>query len=77
MEKGDAKGEGWINAGIYILSRDVLEAVSKTGLVSIERDVFPSMIGEGMSAWKASGNFLDIGTPESYAAAEEFFRKRR
>jgi mannose-1-phosphate guanylyltransferase len=56
-----------INAGAYILERDVLEAIAPAGTnVSIERDVFPALVGEGLFGFEASAYWLDIGTPERY-----------
>jgi NDP-sugar pyrophosphorylase family protein len=45
--------------------------------VSIEREMFPtwSHIGN-LHGFRGQGEFLDIGTPESYRAAEEFFARR-
>ena len=34
--------------------------------VSIERDVFPTLVGRGLYGYEASGYWLDIGTPERY-----------
>lgn len=73
-EKGESAGEGWINAGIYALPRDLVMAIPAGRPVSLEREVFPDWIGQGLRAFPAEGRFLDIGTPESYAAAADFFR---
>jgi NDP-sugar pyrophosphorylase family protein len=72
-EKGNAGGPGQISAGIYAIGRRFLLAMPPTGSPSLEHDVFPAWIGRGLSGCPAGGRFLDIGTPESYAAAEEFF----
>lgn len=72
-EKGVGGGPGWINAGVYVLGRDLLRTIPAQGAVSLERQCFPSWIGGGLYAYPGEGAFLDIGTPESYAAAEEFF----
>ncbi|MBV9337909.1 MAG: NDP-sugar synthase, partial [Solirubrobacterales bacterium] len=59
-----------INAGIYVLERDVLEYISPAGTVSsIERDVFPRLVGNGLFGHPTSGYWLDIGTPERYLRA--------
>lgn len=72
-EKG-AVGPGWVNAGIYLLEPSVLDLVPEGRSVSLERDVFPELIGRGLFGCALAGEFLDIGTPESLAAAETFFR---
>jgi len=72
-EKGSAVGPGWINAGIYAMRRNLPTTIPANEVVSLERQVFPSWIGKGLFAFASSGRFLDIGTPESYEAATEFF----
>ena len=56
-----------INAGAYILERSVLDGMAPAGTnVSIERDVFPTLVGRGLYGHECSGYWLDIGTPERY-----------
>jgi mannose-1-phosphate guanylyltransferase len=56
-----------INAGVYVLERDVLDEIAPAGTPSsIEHDVFPRLIGRGLFGHPASGYWLDIGTPERY-----------
>jgi mannose-1-phosphate guanylyltransferase len=59
-----------INAGAYILQRDVLDEIAPAGTnSSIERDVFPKLVGNGLFAFVADGYWLDIGTPAGYLQA--------
>jgi mannose-1-phosphate guanylyltransferase len=56
-----------INAGAYVLEREILDAMPEAGTnFSIEREVFPALVGEGLFGYEASGYWLDIGTPERY-----------
>jgi mannose-1-phosphate guanylyltransferase len=56
-----------ISAGIYVLQREVVEGMPPAGTrVSIERDVFPALVGRGLYGFQADGYWLDIGTPERY-----------
>lgn len=71
-EKQFTKGAGLISAGIYLLGRGVLRQIPTGRPVSFEREVFPGLVGSGLYGHIAAGSFLDIGTPESYAAAESF-----
>ena len=73
IEKGAAVGPGWINAGIYLLGRALIESIPVGQPVSIERETFPAWIGRGLFACPTRGKFMDIGTPDSYAAAQGFF----
>jgi len=73
-EKGEP-GPGFVNAGVYVLQRSVVEAIPADRPVSLERETFPSLIGNKFYAEPGGFAFMDIGTPESYAAASEFFRR--
>lgn len=56
-----------INAGAYVLDRDILEHLAPAGTASsIERDVFPRLVGKGLFGYPADGYWLDIGTPQLY-----------
>jgi mannose-1-phosphate guanylyltransferase len=59
-----------INAGIYVLERSVVEEMPPPGTtISIERDVFPKLVGRGLHGFVGEGYWLDIGTPERYLQA--------
>ncbi len=66
-----ASGEGpyWINAGGYVLDPSVFDLIPAGRMVSIEREVFPLLVGKGLMAWRDDGYWNDIGTPASYLAA--------
>jgi len=55
-----------INAGIYVLERDVLSEIPAGRAVSFEREVFPSLVGAGLYGIERGGYWLDIGTRERY-----------
>jgi NDP-sugar pyrophosphorylase family protein len=75
-EKGEA-GPGLVNAGVYVLQRSVLAEIPEGREVSLERETFPSLVGAGFFGEPGTFAFMDIGTPESYAASSEFFRRAR
>jgi mannose-1-phosphate guanylyltransferase len=59
-----------INAGAYILERNVLEEMAPSGSrISIERDLFPRLVDGGLYGYEASGYWMDIGTPQRYLQA--------
>lgn len=59
-----------VNAGAYIMDRDVVDAMPPAGTnFSIERDVFPDLVGNGLYGYEANGYWLDIGTPHRYLQA--------
>ncbi|HVL94527.1 MAG TPA: NDP-sugar synthase [Solirubrobacteraceae bacterium] len=55
-----------ISAGAYVLERSVLDLLAEGEPASIERDVFPRLVGGGLYGHVAEGYWLDIGTPERY-----------
>jgi mannose-1-phosphate guanylyltransferase len=55
-----------ISAGAYVLEREILELVPPERNVSIEREVWPQLIGEGLYGFPSQSYWLDIGTPERY-----------
>jgi mannose-1-phosphate guanylyltransferase len=69
VEKTGEPVPGEINAGAYLLERSVLELIPPDREVSIEREVFPRLVGEGLSALLLDGYWMDIGTPERYLQA--------
>src|SRR3954451_2396398 len=58
-----------ISAGAYVLERPVLDLLEPGQPASIERDVFPRLVGEGLYGHVARGYWMDIGTPERYLQA--------
>jgi mannose-1-phosphate guanylyltransferase len=55
-----------ISAGAYVLEREVLELVPPGRNVSIEREVWPRLVGAGLYGFPSESYWLDIGTPERY-----------
>jgi mannose-1-phosphate guanylyltransferase len=55
-----------ISAGVYVLERSVLDMLEPGEPASIERDVFPRLVGDGLYGCVSRGYWLDIGTPERY-----------
>jgi mannose-1-phosphate guanylyltransferase len=58
-----------INAGAYVLEREVVEAIPPGRAVSFERETFPALVGDGLYGFPAPGYWIDIGTPERYLEA--------
>jgi mannose-1-phosphate guanylyltransferase len=70
IEKGGGEAPtNRINAGAYVLEREVVESIPAGRAVSFEREVFPSLVGNGLYGYAAAGYWIDIGTPERYLEA--------
>jgi mannose-1-phosphate guanylyltransferase len=66
-----------INAGAYVLERSVLERIPAGEEVSIERDTFQKLVGNGLYGERLEGYWLDIGTPERFRQASWDILERR
>jgi NDP-sugar pyrophosphorylase family protein len=76
IEKGERTGSGWINAGIYLLPRELLQKITPGQQVSLEREVFPELIAKNLYGYHCKGPFIDIGVPEEYRRSQLFFSKQ-
>jgi mannose-1-phosphate guanylyltransferase len=61
-----------INAGTYLLEREVLDRIPAGRAVSIERETFPELIRSGdrpLYAYTTADYWIDLGNPEAYLSA--------
>ena len=65
---------GWVNAGAYVLSPELLARVPPDRAVSLERDLFSLMTGRLVGVMFPHASFLDIGTPDDYQRAASVLR---
>jgi NDP-sugar pyrophosphorylase family protein len=75
-EKTGQQQPGFINAGVYIFKRAMLDRIPE-GPCSLEKGVFPELLTQEMYAFEGQGIFIDIGTPEDYARAQMLYEKLR
>ena len=63
----------FINAGVYVFEPEVLTEIAEDRPVSIEREVFPALLGSGykVAVYKGCKYWMDIGTPEKYLQTHE------
>jgi len=74
IEKG-ASGPGDINAGVYLLPKNVFDAHDLPERFSFENEFLQPFIGEiAPRAFRARGPFIDIGVPDDYRSAAAFFK---
>jgi NDP-sugar pyrophosphorylase family protein len=68
---GSACGPTTVNAGVYLLDRRLLAKIPEAPpAVSLERQVLPTWIGQGLFGFVTQGFFIDIGVPEEYQRAQ-------
>jgi D-glycero-alpha-D-manno-heptose 1-phosphate guanylyltransferase len=72
-EKG-AAGPGLINAGVYLMRRDLLETLGLPEVFSFENDVLAARLDAlRPHVYLTRGLFIDIGVPEDYTRAQRVF----
>ncbi len=71
------QGSGVINAGVYLLKNSLLNKFPQQKILSFENDIFPELLKQKckIKVHIAQAPFLDIGTPESLAQADNFIRE--
>jgi NDP-sugar pyrophosphorylase family protein len=59
---------GWLNAGAYVIERDLLAGIPVGVPCSLEREVFPNALaaGQRIAAHPSDQPFFDIGTPDDF-----------
>ncbi len=70
VEKGSCTGMGLINAGVYLLRKEIVAALSADEPVSLERDVFPKLLPGRVYGLVTDGIFIDIGIPADLQRAQ-------
>jgi NDP-sugar pyrophosphorylase family protein len=73
QEKAEGLKVDYINAGIYLLTREVFQLMPQTAKFSLEYDFFPEVITCGCYGFVVEEEVIDIGTPERYYRAKSIF----
>jgi mannose-1-phosphate guanylyltransferase len=58
-----------ISAGAYVLERTVVDRIDAGRAVSIERELWPALVGNGLYGFPCEAFWSDIGTPDRYLQA--------
>jgi mannose-1-phosphate guanylyltransferase len=58
-----------VSAGAYVVEGSVVDMIPAGRSVSIEREIFPALVGNGLYGRRLEGYWMDIGTPERYLQA--------
>lgn len=68
-EKTGREVPGLVNGGVYIFKQAVFQCIPEQPS-SLEKDIFPRLLEQGVYAQEQRGMFIDIGTPADYARAQ-------
>jgi mannose-1-phosphate guanylyltransferase len=68
LEKTEDPPTDQINAGTYVFNRAVLDRIPRDRPVSVEREVFPGLLSDGLRvcAYVDATYWRDMGTPEDF-----------
>jgi NDP-sugar pyrophosphorylase family protein len=75
-EKGVCTGPGLINAGVYLLRKEIVRDLRAGMAISLEKDVFPRLLGRRVYGLVCAGLFIDIGIPEDFKQAQTLLASR-
>ena len=75
-EKKISQKSALINAGIYLMRKDIFDFLPKKNRFSLEYDFFPKIIlNNRCYGFMVESEYIDIGTPEKYLEAAKLFLK--
>ena len=68
LEKTQDPPSDQINAGCYVFKREVIERIPKGRALSVEREVFPGLLSDGLRVcgYVDSTYWRDMGTPDDF-----------
>ncbi len=64
----------FVNVGVYLMDHRILQKIPQKVPLSLEKEVFPNLLSDGVFGYRIEGYFIDIGTPQSLVEAQEYFR---
>jgi NDP-sugar pyrophosphorylase family protein len=70
-EKAILAVDSLVNAGVYIFDKMIFKEITNGQKVSLEYGVFPHLADKDFYGYITRSGFLDIGTPERYALAQQ------
>lgn len=76
IEKGIRAGPGLINAGVYLLRKQIVHELPADTAVSLEREIFPRLLDPGVYGLVCTGLFIDIGIPDDFKRAQALLASR-
>ena len=74
-EKDSRAKNCFVSVGIYVFDKKAFDFMPANKVFSLELDFFPKITGRNCFGYTNSGFFIDIGTPERYFEARNYFLK--
>jgi NDP-sugar pyrophosphorylase family protein len=76
IEKGARGRHGLINAGVYLLRKQIVRDLPTGTAISLERDVLPRLLECRVYGLVCTGLFIDIGIPDDFKRAQALLGSR-
>jgi len=73
-EKSKNGNDGFINAGIYAISKEILPLIPEDKEFSLEKQLFPGIVNRRFYGYITERPLIDIGVPERYDLANKMFK---
>lgn len=75
-EKVLNQSSGYINAGMYIFKRELFDSIEENKVLSLEKDLLPTLIKSKAYGFICDGKFIDIGLPETFNIASSYLKDK-
>ena len=76
LEKGLRAGPGLINAGVYLVRKNIVSQLPPGTAISLEREIFPGLVDCGVYGLICEGLFIDIGIPDDLKRAQSLLASK-
>lgn len=73
-EKSKISHNLYINSGIYIMRKNILDDIPQERAYSLEYELFPKFINRGLYGYRTNQPVIDIGTKERFEKAQHYFK---
>ncbi len=77
LEKGVRGGPALINAGVYLLRKQIVHELPAGTAISLEKEVFPRLLDRSVYGLVCTGLFIDIGIPDDFKRAPTLLASRK
>jgi len=72
-EKGKSQAESFSSAGSYLMEKEIFSMMGDKKIISLEYDLFPSLLSKACYGYVVNEDLIDIGTPRNYKKAKQVF----
>jgi NDP-sugar pyrophosphorylase family protein len=70
------RGPQLINGGVYLMKKRFFDIIPPLKAISLETEIFPTLVNKNLHGFVTDGYFIDIGVPADYERAQSELPKR-